>query len=228
LRIAVISDLHAGSPYIDTAKIDAVVALTNAARPDLVLLAGDYVIDRMVGGHHMAITEIAAHLKPLHARLGVYAVLGNHDHREGGERVTAAFETLGIAVLSNRNLTLHGPHGPIVLAGIDDYVTHHSDPHAALAGVTGNALCFTHSPDVFPYLPAGCGFTVAGHTHGGQVWLPLVGRIALDFLSPNHQRYGAGVVREDGKTMFVSTGIGTTGLPVRFMVPPEISLLTIP
>jgi predicted MPP superfamily phosphohydrolase len=89
------------------------------------------------------------------------------------------------------------------------------------------ALCFTHSPDVFPDLPATCGLTVAGHTHGGQVWLPLLGRPAVAGVSIYGQRYAIGIIREGGKTLFVSPGIGTSGLPMRFRVPPEISLLEI-
>ncbi len=79
LRVAVISDLHAGAPHIDLAKIDKIVAMTNAARPDLILLAGDYSVGRMMGASRIRIRDIAAHLKPLKARLGVYAVIGNHD-----------------------------------------------------------------------------------------------------------------------------------------------------
>src|SRR5438132_2512736 len=87
MRIAVISDLHAGAPYIDTAKIDRVVAMTNAAKPDLVLLTGDYVITGVLGGRHMPIRTIVQHLKALHAPLGVYAVQGNHDRHESPENI---------------------------------------------------------------------------------------------------------------------------------------------
>ena len=80
LRIAVITDLHGGAPFIDDAKIDSVVAMTNAANPDLILLAGDYsAVRRMPGGHRHTAANIAAHLKRLHASLGVIAVMGNHD-----------------------------------------------------------------------------------------------------------------------------------------------------
>src|SRR4029078_1257554 len=90
LRIAVISDLHAGAPYIDTAKIDRVVAMTNQAKPDLILLTGDYVITGMPGGHHMPIRTIVAHLSTLRAPLGVYAVLGNHDRGESAGHIGSA------------------------------------------------------------------------------------------------------------------------------------------
>jgi hypothetical protein len=86
-------------------------------------------------------------------------------------------------------------------------------------------LCFTHSPDVFPDLPKTCLLTIAGHTHGGQVDLPVLGRLIVP--SEFGQRYAAGLVHENGRYMFVSTGIGTSIIPVRFRVPPEVSLVKI-
>lgn len=224
LRIAVISDLHAGSPYVDTKKLDQVVALTNAARPDMVLLAGDYVVSRNAG---MAIETVAAHLKPLRARMGVFAVIGNHDRWYDAPRVTRALQAAGFTVLENSNRRILGPHGPITVVGIGDFKTHAADPASALRGVGANtrALCFAHSPDIFPRLPRLCALTVAGHTHGGQVALPILGRPIVP--SRYGQLYAAGLVHEDGKSLFVSTGIGTSIIPVRLGVPPEISALDI-
>ena len=227
LRIAVISDLHAGAPYIDTAKIDRVVAMTNEARPDLVLLTGDFVITGVLGGRHMPIKTIVAHLKGLHAPLGVYAVQGNHDRGEDPDGIALALRRAGIADLENGHLMLPAPRDGVTLVGIGDRASHGADPEMALAGVRGGALCFTHSPDIFPRLPDRCALTIAGHTHGGQVWLPLLGRPAMFEASRYGQKYTAGIIREDGKTLFVSTGIGTSWLPLRFRVPPEISLLTL-
>jgi predicted MPP superfamily phosphohydrolase len=227
LSIAVIADLHAGSTYIDEAKIDRVVALTNAAKPDLILLTGDYVssVSRGLGGRHIPIPVIAQHLKPLRAPLGIYAVIGNHDRWEDAGSITAAFGAVGITILENQNVTLAAPRGPLHLAGIGDLYTKAHDPHRALAGLAGDApvLCFTHTPDLFPQLPSACALTVTGHTHGGQVRLPFVGRPMVP--SRYGQRYAAGPIREGGKTLFVSTGIGTSMLPVRFGVPPEVSFL---
>lgn len=223
LRIAVISDLHAGTPYIDTAKIDRIVAMTNDVNPDLILLAGDYGVGKTWGARRMPIEQIAAHLKPLHARLGVYAVLGNHDARRG-VRYTDAFQAAGIPMLRNRHVALPGQ---ITLAGIDDYYTY-ADPALALSGVAHDAICLAHAPDQFPKLPPACALTISGHTHGGQVWLPFLGRPAVGRVASRYgQRYAIGVIRENGKTLFVSPGIGTSGVAVRFGVPPEISLLTL-
>jgi hypothetical protein len=226
LRIAVIADLHAGAPYIDESKVRQVVKLALAARPDLVLLAGDYVGEDLLGRREISIATIASLLKPLRARLGVFAVLGNHDHWAGAEQVADTLRGAGIRVLQNESVQLVIP-GVIYLVGIDDAVTGHADVPLAFRRVPNNAvaLCLTHSPDVFPDLPQACRLTITGHTHGGQVNLPFVGRLIVP--SKFGQRYASGDVRENGKVLFVSTGIGTSILPVRFRVPPEISVIEI-
>ena len=218
-----IADLHAGNVFIGADKIAKVVALTNSAHPDLILLAGDYTND----AHGMTPEAIAQLLKPLAAPLGVYAVLGNHDFWTDAPRIAAALRSAGIAVLDNRSRVIAAPRGRFTLVGIADAYSHNADPGRALAGVRRGALCFTHSPDVFPALPGTCLLTIAGHTHGGQVLLPLLGRPAVAYVSIYGQRYAAGLIREDGKTLFVSTGIGTSGLAVRFGVTPEVSLLEV-
>src|ERR1700744_705920 len=167
LHIAVISDLHAGAPYIDAAKIDRVVAMTNAASPDLILLTGDYVIQEVAGGHHMAIEEIARHLKALHAKLGVYAVIGNHDRWENAPHIASVLNAAGIPVLENSSLAIPTAQGCLFLVGVGDHRSDASNPARALRHVPPGtqALCFTHSPDVFPDLPTTCALTIAGHTH---------------------------------------------------------------
>ncbi len=227
LTIAVIADLHAGAPWIDEAKIDVVVAATNAAHPDLILLAGDYVSDRSDGSLAMPLDIIADHLKGLDAPLGVYAVLGNHDDNVGGRRVAAALAQAGILFLNNTHAVVGRSQGSLILAGIDTW-TGPADGREALAGLEQQkVLCLTHKPDVFPDLPSACVLTIAGHTHGGQVALPLLRRLALEHASRYGERYASGVIREGGKTLFVTTGIGTTDIPMRLGVPPEIALLKI-
>ena len=224
LTIAVIADLHAGAPYIDEAKIDAVVARTNAAQPDLILLAGDYVSDRDDGSLRMPLETIAAHLKGLEAPLGVYAVLGNHDMNVGGRDVAAALSQAGILVLDNSHVVIDRAAGPLVLAGLGE----DPDTARALGGLEQQqGICLVHRPDVFPHVPAACALTIAGHTHGGQVALPPFQGMALAGATRTGIRYPAGIRQEIGRTLFVSSGIGTTTLPVRLGVPPEISLLKI-
>jgi uncharacterized protein len=227
LRIAVISDLHAGSPFITLDKIHQIVEMTNAARPDLILLPGDFVIGGMPGGSFMEPEVIAQALKGLRARFGVFATLGNHDWWYNGQRVKKSLENAGVTVLENDSAMIERDAAAICVVGIGDKWEGNPDIASALARVGDGApiIALTHNPDIFPSIPARVALTIAGHTHGGQVALPVIGRpiVGSDF----GERYAAGHIVEGSKHLFVTTGVGTSILPVRFRVPPEISLLTI-
>jgi predicted MPP superfamily phosphohydrolase len=223
IRVAVVADLHAGAPFVGLDKIDRIVERVAAAHPDLVLLAGDYVIQEIAGGTIVAPEQIAEHLRPL--KSPVYAVLGNHDWWLGGSRVRAALEAAGIPVLVNTHAEIKAGGCRFWLAGIDDDWAGHPDIAGAMAGIPPDEpiVVLTHNPDLFPKIPKSVVLTIAGHTHGGQVCLPFIGRPVVPSLYG--QRFAAGHIIEDGKHLFVSTGIGTSIIPVRFRVPPEISLL---
>ncbi len=221
LRIALLTDIHTGSPFNGLAKLEKIVAKTNALKPDLILLGGDYVIQNLVLGSPVPIEEIAARLGGLKATHGVYAVLGNHDHWEGAARVETALEAHGIEMLDNR---MHAVAG-LQLIGIGDLHTKNHDIEKAFAGAAANqpALVLSHSPDVFPDIPFG--LTMAGHTHGGQVKIPFAGRLIVP--SKYGQKYALGHIKEDAKQLIVSVGLGTSILPVRFLTPPEIVFIDI-
>lgn len=227
LRMVVIGDLHVGSPYIGAEKLRQIVRVVNEKNPDLILIPGDFVIQDVLGGHFVEPETIAENLKGLHARFGVYAVLGNHDRWLNAERVQRALESAGIRVLENDVARIEQGGGVLWLAGLSDLWTSQPDIPGTLGKTTGEGpvIMFTHNPDVFPLIPSRVILTVAAHTHGGQVNIPLLGRLIV----PSHygQRYAAGHVIEDGRHLFVTTGIGTSIIPVRFRVAPEIALLTI-
>lgn len=227
LRIAVLADLHTGSPHNDLEKLQDIVQATNRAQPDLVLLAGDFVIHGVVGGHFIEPEASARVLRSLQAPLGVYAVLGNHDWWFDGTRVRKALEAEGIPVLEDRAIPLMFHHTSIWLAGVSDFWEAAHDVRRALSGVdeTSPVIVVTHNPDVFPEIPGRVTLTIAGHTHGGQVAVPGWGRPVVP--SQFGERYAIGHIVEGGRHLFVSTGIGTSILPVRFRVPPEISIMTI-
>ena len=118
--------------------------------------------------------------------------------------------------------------GPVWIAGVSDLWSGKHDVGRALRGTPGGEapiIVITHNPDIFPEVPRRVLLTLAGHTHGGQVRLPLVGSLIVP--SSYGQRYARGHVKEEGHDLFVTTGVGTSGIPVRFGVPPTISLLTI-
>lgn len=227
LRIAALADVHAGSPFIDADKLRLIVERTNATRPDVIVLLGDYMVHESWHSNQIAPEEIAATLQNLRAPLGVYAVLGNHDWWHDPNRVRRALESHGIKVVDNDVVRLEKNGTAFWIVGIADAWSL-SDDIAGTAKRIPNgepAIAITHNPDILPRFPPAFLLTLAGHTHGGQVNLPFLGRRIVP--SMFGQRYAAGYVQEEGKHMFVTTGIGTSVFPVRFRVPPEIAVLTL-
>lgn len=227
LRVAVLTDLHVGSPFHGVQKLQRIVEATNGLRPDLVLILGDLVIQGVLGGRFVPPEDVAAELEKLRSTYGLYAVLGNHDWWFDGARVQAALQEAG-AVLLEDTATVVAPNGrPLWLAGVSDFRERPHDVQRALASVpeTDPVIVLTHNPDVFPDVPNRVTLTVAGHTHGGQVDLPLIGRPIVP--SRYDQRFAAGHIVESGRHLFVGTGSGTSILPVRFRVPPEVLLLVL-
>lgn len=224
-RIAVLADLHTGSPHNDLDNLRRVVSRTLEADPDLVLLAGDFVIHGVVGGEFVPPEAAASVLQPLTDKSEVFAVLGNHDWWLNPVRVRAALETRGISFLEDAATELIRGNCRFWLAGVSDFMEGAHDVGLALRDIPAEqpTVVFTHNPDIFPAVPARVSLTIAGHTHGGQVYIPGIGRPVVP--SRFGERYAIGHVVEDGRHLFVSPGIGTSILPVRFLVPPEISLL---
>lgn len=227
LRVALVSDLHVGAPFVDAASMARLGARIDAWQPDLVLIAGDLLVGHEVAAHPLGPVEAAQPLRGWSAPLGVWAVLGNHDWWVDGPGTTRALEAVGVRVLENEARPIDSSRGRFWLAGLADAWTRKTDADRALSFVTDDApvLAFTHNPDIFPTLPARFCAVFAGHTHGGQVRLPLIGAPVVP--SEFGQRYAAGLVIEGGRRLFVTTGVGTSVLPVRFGVPPEVALLTL-
>jgi predicted MPP superfamily phosphohydrolase len=227
LRVALISDLHAGSPYVGTARIKGLVERVNAAKPDLIVLLGDYVIQGVAGGTFMPPEDIAGLLKELKAPLGVYAVLGNHDWWLDGPRVRDALAGRGIKVLENEAVRLERGGRAFRLLGLADQIERKPDTVAPLKGVPESepVIALVHEPDYFPEIPERIALTLAGHTHGGQVRLPIAGSLIVP--SDYGQRFVRGLIKEGGRLLYVTTGVGTSIIPVRFGVPPEYVILTL-
>jgi uncharacterized protein len=225
LKVILVSDLHVGSPHIDIDKLQQVVSTINRQNPDLILLAGDFVIQDVVGGDFVEPEVIAAKLKDLRARLGVFAVLGNHDWWYDGDRVMRALNDVGIRVLENDVARIERDGHSLWLVGLADFWTRKPDVEGTLQKVSdaGPVIMLTHNPDIFPRLPPRVALTLAGHTHGGQVNIPLFGRRIVP--SDYGERYAIGHIKEANHHLFVTAGVGTSIIPARFRVPPEISVL---
>lgn len=219
LKIAVASDFHVGAPHAGLAMVRRVVADINGAQPDLVLLPGDFVIHGIIGGTPTVPEAVAAELAALKAPLGVFATLGNHDWWYDGERVRRALEAAGIRVIENGAVPLAS--AKLWLVGIGDDMTEHADPAKAFAGVPQDAqtIVMMHDPANLPDLPRQALFAVAGHTHGGQVRLPIVGALITPGRAPRTHAYGW--IPDASTPTYVTSGVGTSILPVRFNCPPE-------
>ena len=226
-KVALLSDLHIGSPFWDLGRLRELVQRVNAERPDLVLLGGDYQINGVFGGKFVAIEPIAAELGQLRASLGVVAVLGNHDWWNDGPRTRAALEANRITVLDDEVFRVDTQGASFCVLGMADIEVRERSARAALALAPPGVplLALVHEPDIFAQMDERASLTLAGHTHGGQVRLPFLGRRIVP--SRYGQRYAAGEIVEEGRHLFVTTGLGTSIWPVRFRVPPEIALLTL-
>jgi uncharacterized protein len=162
----------------------------------------------------------------LDARLGVVGVIGNHDVWYRREAITRALEDAGVAALWNRNVIISREDSDIVVVGLADDMTGDPDFAAALDGAPEqtDTLVISHSPDPFAEMPRGPAVMLAAHGHCGQVTIPFIGRPILPLRNRN---YDCGLIEERGERMYVTAGIGTSILPVRFLNPPEIVLVTI-
>ena len=210
LSIAVLSDIHAGSPSVDEEKLREIVARTNELNPYFVVILGDLMVRDNWSNRPIEPEVIAGILKDLRPQGYVYAVLGNHDWWYDGNRVRQALEKNGIKVLENEAAAIVDPDSRLWLAGIADAWTRPIDIETTLAQIPQGhtVIALTHNPDVFTKIPPSVALTLAGHTHGGQVNLPLLGRLVVP--SDYGQRFAAGHIVEGGKHLFVTTGIGTS------------------
>lgn len=246
LRIIAISDIHGGSNYIDEAKIREVVRTANAQNPDLIVLLGDYVSQNHSNEPinrrdlKMPIATIAENLKGLKAKFGVFAVLGNHDLWYDENIVYQELKRVGIKVMDNELSVIEKNGAKLRILGLKDHLrVREWKPYTKAAKKvlddnqeqSGDIIVLEHSPDIVRLISKENSISddlklfLAGHTHGGQVWFPILGSLIVP--SSYGQTYAYGHKKEGNLDMFITTGIGTSVLPLRFFVPPEIAVLTI-
>ena len=222
LRLVLISDIHVAGPDMPPKRLRRIVSQINALRPDVVLIAGDFVSDKRPATRYYSLAEAIAPLRALKPRLATVAVLGNHDHWRDVGQATQALQAAGVILLSNDARRV----GPLAIGGLDDDFTGRADvPRtvAAMLKLPGARILLSHSPDPFPDVPADVSLMLAGHTHCGQIAPPLIGPLAT--ASRHGERYACGLVRERGKTLIVGAGLGTSMLPLRIGALPEIWLV---
>ncbi len=218
LRIVQLTDIH-HSPFTGREQVERAVEMANSLQPDIIALTGDYV------SHEREYAAPCAEMMGrLRARCGVYAVLGNHDHWTDAALVTDLFRAEGIRVLVNEGMRFEHNGASFWLAGVDDTMVGLEDLPLALAGSRPDEmkLLLAHNPVVLRRAArAGVDFVLSGHTHGGQVaW-----RSERSASGKVRRRLLRGLGRQGETQIYVSRGLGTVVLPVRYGCPPEVSLL---
>ena len=221
ISIAVVSDLHLGI-YKGRAWAERVVRRTNELEPDVILLTGDFA-------SNMAGLEAFEPLRDLRAKYGVYAVLGNIDYEVGAVDIRQRVESYGVEVLTNESVRLGDSGREVRLIGLDDLKFGRPDWEAALAEVPAGALTIlaAHNPDAVQRAETdGIDVVIAGHTHGGQIRLPLIGPLTRLPIRIG-QRFDRGLFDYGPVRLLISPGAGETGARARLFCPPEISVLEV-
>jgi predicted MPP superfamily phosphohydrolase len=224
LRVAFLSDFHTGSHTNDVARLHALMEEVCAHHPDVVLFGGDYVNLQWIGGGRVPPYTIAAALGRAHAPLGRFAILGNHDCSYDASAVARALSAHGIRVLDHECRSIEFENAKINILGIPD--EYRGEPKAfwLLKSMRQEVtIVLAHDPAWFRYLPSGPFIMLAGHTHGGQIRFPVIGVIRNASKAP--LRWSYGLIQEKGQYLYVTSGIGTSGIPLRWRAPPEIVVL---
>jgi len=229
LSIAQLSDLHYESPA-SAGAIRTAVQIVNGLAPDVVVLTGDYVTLYPFQSRLRVAEDskpCAQVLRDLHAPMGVFGVLGNHDYRSDPDLITRSLEAHGVTILRNFNIRIEKSGVRLWIAGVDDVLEGGARLDKALRGIPrdGVTVLLAHEPD---YADSVASYAVdlqlSGHSHGGQVYLPLVGSPVLPRLA---RKYPRGLRNVGGLKLYTNRGLGTVVLPVRFNCPPEVTLLTL-
>ena len=220
LRLVQVSDLHIG-PAVDAGIVRAGLAQALALEPDAIVLTGDYVSSLS----HGEAATLEAKLSRLAAPMGVYAVLGNHDHWTRPTAVGEAIRRAGVTLLRNEAVALRRGDAVLYLAGVDDVWEGQADLARALAEVPPGActILLAHEPDYADEVASDgrVALQLSGHSHGGQVRLPGLPRV----LPTLARRYPEGLRKVGEMYLYTNRGLGMANLPLRFNCPPEITLI---
>lgn len=242
MRIVIISDLHAGAPYIPLSRVRRITRKANRLAPDLAVLLGDYSAAHGWTWGQTGKDDIIGALKEFRGTHGRFAVLGNHDWWQDFEAAKTrvpceaqkALTRHGIPLLDNEAAKLAHEGGEVWLVGLGDQRPYDEGPdgegfddlEAAMREVTSEApvILLAHEPDLFPNVPAQCILTLSGHTHGGQI---RIGNRSPVIMAAENETYSYGRYEAEGRVLIISGGIGCSEYPVRINMPPEITVVTL-
>lgn len=219
-RLTQLTDIH-HSRIVGLGAVRRVVELAQQTKPDMFVLTGDYSTS-----YRRYIEPCAEALSGLSAPEGVWAVLGNHDHYTDSELTTRALQRNRIGVLNNAHTTLRRGPDALQLSGIDDWTWNAVNWPRAFAGLDPKTptVLLSHQPTVLDFdQTRNVALIISGHTHGGQLNFPLLGAPAR--FATKDLKYAQGLFRRGETQLYVSSGTGVIGLPLRFGVRPEIAVL---
>jgi predicted MPP superfamily phosphohydrolase len=232
-RIAQLSDLHYDD-YFSVVPLRKAVDIVNRLEPNLVVLTGDFVTSPLQQSGRARAMEAAAPIEPcaqwlsrLHAPSGVLAVLGNHDVDTDAAHIIEVLQSHSILVLRNRSLTIEREGKRLWFAGVDDVLAGKPDIKLALSGIPASepVVLLAHEPDFADFAARyPVDLQLSGHSHGGQIRLPLIGAPYLPKLG---RRYPWGLRRIDSLMLYTNVGVGTIRVPMRLNCPPEVTLFTL-
>jgi predicted MPP superfamily phosphohydrolase len=234
VKAVVIGDIQPIRQHWPKERLNQAIDLAAKQKPDIVFYVGDYAYEQRWAQRYgiqdwfsVDPADIVKAMARINAPMGVYAVMGNHDYWWNGEAVKKMIRATHIQLLLNEARLAQTGRQTLWVAGLDDLVS--GQPYSLKQALsktndTTPIVLLSHSPDIFPSVPASVALTLAGHTHGGQVYIPGIGR---PIVPVRYKKYAMGLFKENGRQLFVTSGIGTAIVPIRFLTPPEIVVLNL-
>lgn len=217
LRIVFVSDFHLSK--FAFLRLKRLVNIVNNQNPDIIISGGDFVIMHSAKAS-MNLDKIASNLAKMNSKYGTYTVLGNHDYYRDGKIIKEALKKSGIKILENSNEKLDINGQTLYVAGVSDMQTTYYDLDKALLNTEPPVILVSHSPDITPSAKERVNLILSGHTHGGQVRIPFFGAVIVP--SKYGKKYESGFIEN---VLYVTKGIGTSMLHLRFNCAPEVVVI---
>ena len=216
-KIVFVTDFHLSK--LSKGRLERIIEKVNNENPDIIISGGDYVINHNAK-ISMKMEDVAEMLSKMKNRYGIYSVLGNHDYFQDGKYIKSSLKNQNIKILENSNEKIEIDGKPLYIAGISDMQTTIIDLDKALKNTQGPTILVSHSPDIAPFARGKVDIILSGHTHGGQIRIPFYGAVIVP--SKYGKRYEGGFVED---IVYVSKGLGTSILKLRFNCAPEITAI---
>lgn len=222
IKVLVLSDLHIGTNKVSLSRLKEIVNSINKQGADIVFILGDFDAESIYYSK-IPPDDISTVLSQINSHFGVYAVLGNHDYRPENI-VRPILKKAGVTLLEEDSVSIKINGKMLQIFGIQDWWHYNTDVNKFLSDVSGSVILLSHNPDAFPEVPNNIALTLSGHTHGGEIALPIIG--GLHIPSVYGRKYAKGLVKEGEKILYVTSGVASLSR-MRTFNPPEMVLLNL-